>query len=414
MLQVLSLVPSGLALAQETDPQNPDFGKKIFLWNALPGEIVTSFTPLKRKRSYSIAFADQLAQISPARVGPRDPCFLSTSPWQIFSWDFELEQKRQLIVESFAQEHLPYSCPIAPVQTDHQEWHYRNKMEYSLYWDNVDQTIYLAFHRRNSHQKIPLKASESSPSNDSFGALPSSIERPEIAQKALEIVQELNSTGHSAREFQSLLLRVNQQGEISGGLYPNGQPHPNFAPLQDTLLDHTYFYSPNGFFQINLPVYELALQAIRAEITTAKVLDLYSGVGTIGLSVAADHELTLVESNPAAFTELEHNVATFTQSASTKPPRAILTRSEEALDFIQPNQTVILDPPRAGCDSKLLARLLETLPEKIIYLSCNPTTQARDLRILLESHHFRITQIIPYNFFPKTPHIENLVILSRH
>ena len=95
----------------------------------------------------------------------------------------------------------------------------------------------------------------------------------------------------------------------------------------------------------------------------------------------------------------------------TKHPRAILAKSEEVTDYIQPDQTVILDPPRAGCDKKLIEKLLETQPESIIYLSCNPATQARDVKNLLEK--YSPIDIKTFNFFPRTPHIENLVILKK-
>jgi 23S rRNA (uracil1939-C5)-methyltransferase len=88
----------------------------------------------------------------------------------------------------------------------------------------------------------------------------------------------------------------------------------------------------------------------------------------------------------------------------------ILAKSEEALDYIASNQTVILDPPRSGCDRKLIDKLNETKPAIIIYLSCNPATQARDIKLLQES--YQIKAVKTFNFFPHTPHIENLVVLS--
>ena len=98
--------------------------------------------------------------------------------------------------------------------------------------------------------------------------------------------------------------------------------------------------------------------------------------------------------------------------ARQDPPKVILSKSEEALDYIAPDQTVILDPPRAGCDEKLIAKLTEVTPEKIIYLSCNPATQARDVKMLLEK--YQIKEVKTFNFFPRTPHIENLVILEKN
>ena len=229
------------------------------------------------------------------------------------------------------------------------------------------------------------------------------------------IINELNRKKEEARKYQSLLLRANQNGEISGGLYENRQPHPVFENLTDTILGQKYSYSPNGFFQINLPVYELALKEIKKHINTERVLDLYAGVGTIGLSVARDKSLTLVEIDKAAFAELAKNCAILDNNVSRgniareKQSVAILDKSENVLNYIDPDATVILDPPRAGCDKKLIDKLNEVKPKTIIYLSCNPATQARDVKLLLD--HYKIKEIKTFNFFPHTPHIENLVVL---
>ena len=333
------------------------------------------------------------------RLPPRDDGFLSSSPWQLMDYDYELELKGNAI-------------------TDGKDSYYRNKMEYSLFWSHEDEKIHLAFHIYRSYRKIPIKKSV--------------LERPEIFQRAKEIVDELNARGEEARKYQSILLRCNQAGEVSGGLLEKGQPHPVFPNLTDTILGHQYSYSPNGFFQINLPMYEMVLSKIQQYIQTDQVLDLYAGVGTIGLSVARNHQLTLVETNPAAYAELERNrdnviLREFgggaaepkrrgpvtTGAANASPANNIITvlaNSEDALDFITSATTVILDPPRAGCHPRLLEKLLETTPPVIIYLSCNITTQARDLKILETKYQPIFSQ--GYNFFPRTPHLENLVILK--
>lgn len=391
-LLVKQLVPGGQGLGKISDKKSPHLGQVVFLWNALPGEIVSDFQITTKKSNYLEAIVTKLDARSPHRAKSKDSCFLSTSPWQIMDFAYELEQKRLLVEESFRQAKLtlPEGIEIEPTVTDSTEWHYRNKMEYALYWDNYTEKISLAFYGRGTHRKLPITAS--------------SIERPEILEKAQAIIDELNQNHEEARKYQSLLLRANQAGEVSGGLYENRKPHPTFKNLTDTILGHKYTYSPNGFFQINLPVYELALQEIAKEIKTEKVLDLYAGVGTIGLSVARDRELTLVECNADAFRELQNNCT----GTSARP---ILAKSEAALDYLQPSQTVILDPPRAGCHKALTEKLIEVQPEKIIYLSCNPSTQARDLKLLTEK--YQITRVVPFNFFPKTPHIENLAILTR-
>ena len=385
MIKIEKIIPGGQALGTDID------GKKIFFWNALPGEEVIEYEITKKKSHYLEAIATKVENPSKFRVEPKDKCFLSTSPWQIIDFNYELQLKQSLVVELFREQNITIDTP--EIFTDNHEYFYRNKMEYALYWNKETEKIELAFHARGSHRKIPINTS--------------SLEKPEIFQVATKIIDDLNKNHEEAFKYQSLLLRANQNGEISGGLYENGKPHPIFKNLEDKILDKTYSYSPNGFFQINLPVYELALKEIKKHIFTDKVLDLYSGVGTIGLSVASNKDLTLVECDKSAYGEMVNNV----KNSSLSNIKTKLAKSEEALEYIEENMTVIVDPPRAGCDKKLIEKFLEVNPKKIIYLSCNPATQARDVKMLLKN--YQIEDIKTFNFFPHTPHIENLVILKK-
>lgn len=390
MIKIEKIIPGGEALGQTKE------GKKIFFWNALPGEVVEEYQITKSKSRFTRAIATKILEPSPFRISAKDSCFLSTSPWQIMNYDYELKTKTDLVVEIFREHQIDIRAP--EIFTDGKEYYYRNKMEYALYWDKDTSEISPAFHMRGSHYKIPVKKS--------------SIERPEIFAAAQKIIADLNAKGEEARKYQSLLLRCNQAGEVSGGLFENGKPHPVFPNLTDQILGYEYTYSPNGFFQINLPVYEMALREIKKHIATEKVLDLYAGVGTIGLSVARDRYLTLVEVDKFAFGELEQNSLNISfERVRRGNIFTVLSKSEDVLDYIEPDQTVILDPPRAGCDPKLITKLLEVAPEKIIYLSCNPSTQARDVKMLLEK--YQIKEIKTFNFFPHTPHIENLVVLEK-
>lgn len=377
------LVPGGQAMGKMAD------GRKVFAWGALPGELAT-VQVTKLKKSYAEAVATDIIEASPERVAPRDNCYLSTSPWQIMTEAAEVKYKSELVVEAFRQEGI--ELPLVEIKGDGNFWHYRNKMEYSLWYDHDTAQIYPAFHRRGSHQKVIAESS--------------SIERPEIWTEIGRIIAELNANGDEARRYQSIMIRCNQAGEVRSMLYEMNQPHPTASPLSDVICGHEYTYSPSGFFQINLPVYEMALNEIKYFIDTDGVVDMYSGVGTIGLSTAGDRELTLVETDNYAYAELEHNIP-----ADSRNIKGVHAKSEEALEYITGDATIIVDPPRAGLDAKVVGRLLEALPPKIIYLSCNPATQARDVKLLLEKYKTVHNQ--SFNFFPRTPHIENLIILSR-
>jgi 23S rRNA (uracil1939-C5)-methyltransferase len=133
---------------------------------------------------------------------------------------------------------------------------------------------------------------------------------------------------------------------------------------------------------------------------------MYSGVGSIGLTIGGKAP-TMVEINHACVEEMRRNA-----SEQHKPNATVIeAAAENALEHITAEQTVILDPPRAGLHADVVERLLEQAPPRVIYLSCNPATHARDLARLQESYtieHFEI-----FNFFPRTPHIETLAVLRR-
>lgn len=381
-VKIEKLVPGGQALGELSD------GRKVFVWGALPNETV-KVQLTKSKKHYAEAVTTEILTATPERIEPRDECYLSTSPWQIMTETAETKYKSELVTEVFRQEHI--ELPYAEIKGDGKFWQYRNKMEYSLWWDHDTAKIWPAFHRRGSHQKILVKSSN--------------IERPEIWAEAQRVINQLNADGEEARKYQSLLIRCNQAGQVSGALFENGKSHPTMANLTDTILGEAYTYSPNGFFQINLPVYEMALNEIKQHLDdSSRVVDMYSGVGTIGLSVARDRQLTLVETDNSAFRELQNNVP-----SDRADIRTIHAKSEEALDYITSDACIIVDPPRAGLDNKVVGRILETQPKRVIYLSCNPATQARDVALL--SAKYSITHAQPFNFFPRTPHIENLIVL---
>ena len=367
----------------------------------MPNETIESFRLVKKKAHFIEGIATKIIHQNSERISPVDQQFLSTSPWQIMTDDYEIKQKLLILKELFAKI-LPKDLVDSIIfHQSPKTFFYRNKMEYSLYYDTQKNKIELAVHARGSHQKIPISSS--------------SLEMPEIFSHAKNLINDLNLKHEEARKYQSLILRSNQDGEISGGFYENYQPHPQFNNLTDQLLGKTYSYSPNGFFQINLPIYEQVLIKIKNYLKdSTKILDLYAGVGSIGLSVIEDQKLISVEVDRSAYQELQQNISNRLKSQPELDLTPILAKSEEILDFITQDCSVILDPPRSGCDKKLIEKLAEIKPEKIVYLSCNPVTQVRDLGLLFQkTSDYKVVDINAYNFFPQTPHIENLIFLTR-
>ena len=419
------ITPGGQALGEL------ESGKKIFAWGVLPGEIA-EVQITKSKKSFAEGFATEILEKSPNRIEPRDPeSFLSTNPWQIFDFDFEQKTKQELIAESFRQEKIALNQE--EIYSDGEIFEYRNKVEFSFWFEKFENSddgeLNLAFFKRGGKGKIPVNGT--------------SLAKPEINQAGQKVLEILRARKTASRDLKTLLIRANKNGEIAAQLYVKEEDFTTFSPqeieklnfkcfeiifsspkspasvitkilqtsgeknLTDSVLGVDFNYATESFFQINLPVYEKALLDMKRFIDSEKpTIDLYSGVGSIGLTIG-ENNLTMIEINESAVTEMRANIAKLGRENSAK---AILAPSEKALDFIESGANLIVDPPRAGMDKKVCAKILEAEPEKIIYLSCNPTTQARDAAILSEKYDIIYSR--GYNFFPRTPHIENLIVLK--
>ena len=416
------IVGGGQALGQLAS------GKKVFAWGGLPEETV-KIQLTKKKSSFVEGTVAEVVEASTQRITPKDrDSFLSTSPWQIMSFDAEQHFKATLIEEAFELHDIVLPEPIT-IFSNQQQFEYRNKIEFSFWWSNDTQQLDLAFFRRGTHGKIPVEGT--------------SLASPAISKTALALRDILRQRGTEAFALKTAIVRSSQAREVVVQLYVKDETFPLFTDtelsklsavgfelifsnpkspasvitkrlqqwgkitLTDTILDIPFTYATEGFFQINIPVYEQALLDIKQWIEAAKpVVDLYSGVGSIGLTIGGEN-VTMVEINEHAVREMERNIVSLKRQKSAK---AILAASEDAIEYISKDATIIVDPPRAGLNEKVIKKLLEAQPPRIIYLSCNPVTQARDVALLAEKYGIKYHK--GYNFFPRTPHIEHLVILN--
>ena len=412
-----------------------DDGRKAFVWGGLPKELIT-IRVTKKKSHFVEGVVTEIIEKSPERITPRDEnSYLSTSPWQIMPMSSEQFQKISLIEEAFSLHNITLPEQIK-VFSDGVEFNYRNKVEFSWFGDTTEnstkETLDLAFFKRGGKGKVIVDGT--------------SLAYPSINKLAIEIRDLLRTKPIVARQLKTLLIRSDQQGNAvwqlyvkdkienlisddeakllsaAGGeiIYSNPKSPASRiterlnkfgdTTLSDTILGVAFNYACEGFFQVNIPVYEKALSDMKAWINCNEklpILDLYSGVGTIGLTIGGD-DVTLVEINEHAVAEMQRNIAKLNRPSA----KAILAPSEKSLECITGEQIVIVDPPRAGLHADVTNRLLETEPPRIIYLSCNPVTQARDVSLLQEK--YKIVHHQGYNFFPRTPHIEHLVVLDKN
>jgi 23S rRNA (uracil1939-C5)-methyltransferase len=411
VVTISKLVHGGQGLGELPD------GRKVFVWNALPDETL-EVEVIKEKRSYAEAIAVAVKKASPDRIEPKETNYLATSPWQMMTFDAENKYKREIVDELFRHEKINLPA-FGAVVHDGRQWHYRNKMEYSFWGD--DDGLHLALHQRGSHGKQIVRGSE--------------LALPAIDSAAIAVCQQLTKLQTRAGDLKTIIVRTNQKGDTVAALFTKLEKFRQLelptelrglrvyfsnpkspasvttqllyelgdASLQDTLLGKEFDYDVDSFFQVNPPVFELALKAIKQASSPEKLTDMYAGVGTIGLSIASQ-KVSLIELDPATAA-----MARINASRSELKTEVLESSSERALENIVREQAVVFDPPRAGLHDKVVQRVLEVLPSMVVYASCNPATQARDLAKLQERYTIEYFEI--YNFFPRTPHIETLAIL---
>ncbi|MFA6427312.1 MAG: RsmD family RNA methyltransferase [Candidatus Magasanikbacteria bacterium] len=428
-------------------------GKAIFVWNALPGEEV-GIEYIKNKKDFAEAVATKILKSSPDRIEPVDNHFLSTSPWQMLNADKEDEYKKQIAIETYKRLGGDIFSNTNPdiISDPKNFFHYRNKMEFSFVDLNClplskgemeegvadSSKISLAFFERGKKVHIP--------------AIGSQLAEDIINKTAQYILTWVNTHKIPMRSLKSLIVRSNGQGKAIAALFIKDQlPFGDYPELDDNLVGFQLYYSTHkspasvptkllylvgqnylvtqlsinsafdihhsaflkfgllSFFQINIPIFEQTLQDISKFINpNIPLVDYYSGVGSIGLTISQGKQpCMLVDNNEEAIQYAQENIAlnNFTNcEAHCKP-------AEKMLEYITPDKTIIVDPPRAGLHPDVAKRLNEVLPPTIIYLSCDLATQARDVEMLSQNYDIVFHRL--YNFFPRTPHIEGLVVLSR-
>lgn len=216
-------------------------------------------------------------------------------------------------------------------------------------------------------------------------------------------------------ELTTVVLNVNRQRT---SMVLGSEEHVLYGPgfIEDELCGLRFRISASSFYQVNPPQAERLYRAAidMAQLTGQEsVLDAYCGVGTIGLAAASQAgRVTGVELNPAAARDASGN-------ARRNNVRNARFFAGDAGEFLrdaaaggEPFDVVLMDPPRAGASREFLEAVCAAAPRRVVYISCNPETQARDLRFLT-SHGYRAERAQPVDMFPFTHHIENIVSLSR-
>jgi len=389
---------------------------KVWLVNyALPGEVVEA-EPRGRQGGVAVAAATRVIEASPHRVAAPCPYFGACGGCQLQHADYahQLELKRQVVEEAWSRAGLRLPPDTAVLGMD-DPWRYRIRGEFEALATAGGWRF--GFHRMRSHSVLPI---DSCLIHDQRieGALPA------FARAASEL---------QLKDLQNLLLTVEPAGP---GLlwrmrfrgreprWPRDEYAHRVAELlpESTLLDDamslefwdlTFRVRSDTFVQTNfrqmLVLYRTALDMLAAK-SDERVLDLYAGIGTLSVAVARNAAaVTAIEENPHAVQLGRLNARINSARVEYLPGKV-----EAVLRGIRlgQHQAAILDPPRAGCEPAALAELIRLGPERLVYVSCEPSTHARDL-IGLVRGGYRVRRAAIVDMFPQTYHIESVALLER-
>jgi 23S rRNA (uracil1939-C5)-methyltransferase len=391
-------------------------GPATLVYYALPGEVVEA-EPAGRQGGMHAARAVRILEPAPGRVRPLCPHFGECGGCQLqhAAYDLQLEMKRFVVEQAWARASLRLPPDAAVLGMD-DPWRYRIRGDFETV--QVAGAARFGLHRLRSHRVMPV---QTCPIHDlrierALRAFEAALaEEPVARLQGLILTAEPTGPG--------LLVGARRSGSAPGRL-PDGVMARAAAQLDDLVLlddsmtlefwDLVFRVRSDTFVQTNyrqmLVLYQVALDMLSATGEEA-VLDLYAGIGTTSLALARlAGSVTAVEENPKAVALARLNA----KINRVGRVRLLPGRVETVLRQVRlgEHQAVLLDPPRAGCHPAAIAELLRLGPERIVYMSCEPSTHARDLALLVRGG-YRVRRAAIVDMFPQTYHIESVALLER-
>ena len=416
-------------------------GYVVFVAGAVPGDRVRAVVG-KAKRAYAEARAIEIVEPSPDRI----PALADHpgAPWQVLPYERQLAVKAEHVREALERIGHLEGFEMEPIVPAVEPWRYRNKLEFSFgvgddaelvcgfhapgRWDRIlamDDCL-LASERVNEARDRVLawcraQGLEAWDRREQRGFLRNLVIREGRRTGELQ-VRLVTSPGKldtdaliDAVPCDGLFWTQQEQlGETATGgetVLLSGTPQ-----LREQLGGLEFLISPEAFFQTNTEMAE-QLYALAAEYAQLRgherVFDLYCGIGTIGLSLAARaREVVGVEIvEPAVADAIENARLNDVLNARFYAGDIRLAMRELVEQAGRPDVAVV-DPPRAGLSQKVVRRIIEAQPSRIVYVSCNPTTLAPNAAQMVEAG-YRLIRVRPVDMFPQTPHIESVALLEK-
>jgi len=429
LVQIEKLVHGGHGLAH-------DGAMAVFVPRVLPGESVRVRLGRSRK-GYGEGRLLEVVTASPDRVPAPCRVFGHCGGCQLQHArpEIQLALKRDILAETLARLGGLTDVPVPPLVPSPEFLGYRSRSRFAVF-SPTKGVASLAFYEEGSHRPVPISECPLLPPrlNDAVAHLNSLLGAHEPQSMVLEEVR----LGYSFMTEEVVAQYRTESGTRTQAEAWFAKVRTGFAGLKGQALTAGYGsharrwvdgemalcervaglilrFSDRAFSQANWKLNEVLVETVKSwalegsGVAPIRVLELYAGVGNFGLPIArAGALVTLVEGNPVALADARYNARVNHIGRCRFRPGPV----EAALGAALPGEydLVLLDPPRTGLSKETLAALVRFKPPRILYLSCDPPTLARDLRHLKEEG-YRVRRLQGYDMFPQTAHIETLVEL---
>ena len=415
-------------------------GYVVFVQGAIPGDRVRAVLT-KGKRAYGEARTLEVLEPSPDRIAP--VADHPGAPWQVLPYERQLQVKAEQVDEALRRIGKLDGYELEPIVPAVEQWRYRNKLEFS-FGTGPGKELVCGFHAPGSWETI-LHVEDCMLQSERGNELRRAVlawcreQGLDAYNRRLQegflrnlVIREGRRTG----EFQVRL--VTSEGEIdTDSLREAIQVHsllwtqvPGVAEVStgpteivdgsptfdEELGDLRFRVSPDAFFQTNTEMAE-QLYGIAAEFAALqgweRVYDLFCGIGTIGLSLAPRAgELFGVEIVEEAVADAIENARLNQITNAQFFAGDVRTSLRELVERAGKPDVLVVDPPRAGLSQKVVRRIIEAGPRRLVYVSCNPTTLAPNAAQLTEAG-YTLKRVRPVDMFPQTPHIECVALIEK-
>ena len=385
----------------------PD-SRAVFVPFGLPGERLRVHLT-EEKRGFARGELVEILDASPQRIIPRCKHFgqCGGCHYQHMPYEMQLKVKADILRDQLQRIGKIENPPVQPIVASPNTWNYRNHIQFHL-----NQNGKLGFQAPASNKVIPISECHlPETSINSFWhqlefEADSGIKRVSIrAGTDDELMLALESDSPETPD-----IEIEADVSVAHIVEENAVVIAGNDHISIKVLDREFRVSSNSFFQVNTSMAEKMIKHLldRLTISQATILDVYCGVGLFSAFLAPKcKRLIGIESSPSACDDFTINLDQFNNVELYED------LAENVLPALKVEPDVVLvDPPRAGIDKKALDAIVKMNPKMIAYVSCNPSTLARDAKRLMDSG-YRFLDVTPFDLFPQTYHIESISFFER-